>query len=111
MTPRLQLALDDIEYREVFELLRKVQPYIDIVEVGTPLLMRYGMGIVSDIKRAFPHLELLCDAKIMDGARLEAQLAFEAGADYVTILAVTDDLSIQDCIETAYDWGARSWWT
>ncbi|MFT0847248.1 3-hexulose-6-phosphate synthase [Actinomycetaceae bacterium L2_0104] len=107
MAARLQLALDDIEYREALDLIERVQAHIDIVEVGTPLLMRYGMPIVCDVKRLFPQVQLLCDAKIMDGAKLEAQLAFDAGADYVTILAVTDDSSIRDCIETAQEWDRR----
>lgn len=37
----------------------------------------------------------------MDAGAYEARLAFDAGADIVTVLAVTDDLTIQDCMEEA----------
>lgn len=43
----------------------------------------------------------------MDGGAYEANIAFEAGADYVTVLGVTDDLTIQDCVKTAQKAGRR----
>lgn len=105
--PRLQLALDDLDRRDVVPLLERVAEYIDIVEVGTPLVIRYGLDLVSDIKRRFPAVEVLCDAKIMDAAHYEASLAFEAGADYVTVLALTDDSSITGCVRAATQHGGK----
>ena len=107
MTTQLQLALDDITHDDAIALLHKVETDIDIVEVGTPLLMRYGMAIVTDIKQTFPHLDVLCDAKIMDAAGMEAHLAFDAGADYVTFLALTDDLSVAECVRVAQEQGRK----
>ncbi len=101
MTARLQLALDDLSHQDVLTLIGRVREHIDIAEIGTPLLMRYGMSIVRAVKQAFPDLDVLCDAKIMDAAQYEADLAFAAGADYVTILAVTDDLSVAECVRAA----------
>lgn len=96
-----------MSHADAITLLHQVETDIDIVEVGTPLLMRYGVGIVTDIKRNFPHLDVLCDAKIMDAADMEARLAFDAGADYVTVLAVTDDLSVAECVRAADDLGRK----
>ena len=101
MTAALQLALDDLSQSDALALLRRVRRYIDIAEIGTPLLMRYGMSIVRAVKQDFPDLDVLCDAKIMDAAEYEADLAFAAGADYVTILAITDDLSVAECVRAA----------
>lgn len=42
--------------------------------------------------------EILCDGKIMDAGGYEAELAYKAGADYVTVLAVTDNLTIKDVV-------------
>lgn len=101
MKSKLQIALDDITLVNALILLDKVHNDVDIVEVGTPFMMEYGMEAVSKIKAAFPDLEVLCDAKIMDAGGYEAQLAFQAGADYVTVLGVTDDLTIKDCVAAA----------
>lgn len=107
MRPKLQLALDDIELEKALELVGKLQDYIDIVEIGTPFMMEYGMEAVGKMKKTFPMLEILCDAKIMDAGGYEAGLAYQAGADYVTVLAVTDDLTIADVVAAARRYGKK----
>ncbi len=102
---QLQLALDDITRAEIFPLLEKIGDAVDIVEVGTPLLMRYGVSVITEIKRHHPGLKVLSDAKIMDAAYYEAALSFAAGADYVTFLALTDDGSVTECVRAARDHG------
>ena len=102
---QLQLALDDITREEVFPLLDQVGPFVDIVEVGTPLLMRYGVSVITEIKQRYPDMKVLSDAKIMDAAYYEAALSFDAGADYVTFLALTDDGSAAQCVRAARDRG------
>jgi 3-hexulose-6-phosphate synthase len=105
--PLLQLALDHISRDGAYELLDQIEEEIDIVEVGTPLMMRYGTSIVSDLRARYPRMELLCDAKIMDAADLEARLCFDAGSDYVTFLALTDDSTVAACVEVAREYGRR----
>lgn len=39
MNTKLQIALDDISLENVMKLLEKVEGYVDIVEIGTPLIM------------------------------------------------------------------------
>lgn len=107
MKTKLQIALDDITLEDALLLLEKIQDYIDIAEVGTPFMMEYGMKAVRRIKSLFPKLEVLCDAKIMDAGGYEANLAFAAGADYVTVLGVTDDLTISDCAAAAAKAGKK----
>lgn len=98
---KLQLAIDELTLTEALEVLKDIHPYIDIVEVGTPVLIDAGREAVRQIKATYPQLEVLCDAKIMDAGAYEAQLAYDAGADYVTVLGITDDLTIKGCVEQA----------
>ena len=98
---KLQLAIDELTLTEALEVLKDIHPYIDIVEVGTPFLIDAGREAVRQIKATYPQLEVLCDAKIMDAGAYEAQLAYDAGADYVTVLGITDDLTIKGCVEQA----------
>ncbi|MGM0111826.1 3-hexulose-6-phosphate synthase [Enterococcus sp. DIV0187] len=98
---KLQLAIDELTLTEALEVLKEIHPYIDIVEVGTPFLIDAGREAVRQIKATYPQLEVLCDAKIMDAGAYEAQLAYDAGADYVTVLGITDDLTIKGCVEQA----------
>ncbi len=82
----LQLALDTVGLKDAKHLLHEVRDVVDIVEIGTPLIIKEGVGAVRKIKNIFPFLKILADLKIADGGYYESQLAFEAGADIVTVL-------------------------
>ncbi len=98
---KLQLALDDISLENALSLLQDLQDDIDIVEVGTPFMIQYGMKAVREIRKAFPELYILCDGKIMDAGAYEAEEMLQAGADCITVLAVTDDSTVCACVKTA----------
>lgn len=98
---KLQLALDDLSLMNALLMIEKVHDSIDIIEVGTPFVIDEGMRAVREIKKYFPEKEILADLKIMDAGYYEAELAFEADADYATVLGVTDVLTVTGCIEVA----------
>ena len=98
---KLQLALDSSNSQEAIRILEKVSNLVDIVEVGTPLLMKEGVKIVTEIKAAYPQLEVLADLKIMDAGDIEASIGFEAGADIVTVLGVAHDVTIRRVVNQA----------
>ncbi|MGO4369196.1 3-hexulose-6-phosphate synthase, partial [Paenibacillus sp. MCAF20] len=75
--------------------------YIDIVEIGTPVVINEGLHAVKAIKEAFPNLTVLADLKIMDAGGYEVMKASEAGADIVTVLGVAEDESIKGAVEEA----------
>ena len=102
---KLQIALDDLTLEQALDLMDKVRDHVDIIEIGTPLVYRCGMEAVRVMKERYPDKEVLADMKIMDAGAYEAEEAFEVGADYVTVLGVTDDLTIRGCIETAEKYG------
>ena len=107
MSTKLQVALDDMKLEDALRLVEKIRRSIDIVEVGTPFMMEYGMEAVRSLRERFPDLEILCDGKIMDAGGFEAELMYRAGADYVTVLAVTDDLTIADAVAAAKKYGKK----
>ena len=104
---KLQLAIDDLEFREALRLTHALEEYIDIIEMGSPFLMEYGMQAVREFKAAFPNKEVLADLKIMDAGKYEAEIAFRAGADYATVLGVTDTATLIGCQEAAKQYGKK----
>jgi 3-hexulose-6-phosphate synthase len=68
---KLQLALDTVGLKEAFSLLGEVSSFIDIVEVGTPFIIRDGISAVTEIKTTLPSMEVLADLKIMDAGEFE----------------------------------------
>ena len=104
---KLQLAIDELNLEQAMTQLEDLVEYVDIVEVGTPFVIVAGREAVRQIKKKFPELAVLCDVKIMDAGAYEAQLAFDAGAEYVTVLGVTDDLTIKGCVDEARKQGRQ----
>jgi 3-hexulose-6-phosphate synthase len=97
----LQLALDLVNIPEAKELVKEVEAYIDIVEIGTPVVINEGLRAVKEIKQAFPNLKVLADLKIMDAGGYEVMKASEAGADIITVLGLSDNKTIQGAVEEA----------
>ncbi|MHA6484217.1 3-hexulose-6-phosphate synthase [Paenibacillus sp. strain BS8-2] len=97
----LQLALDLVNISEAKELVKEVAPYIDIIEIGTPVVINEGLRAVKEIKNEFPTLKVLADLKIMDAGGYEVMKASEAGADIITVLGVSDDSTIKGAVDEA----------
>lgn len=104
---KLQLALDDITLADGLALAEKVRAHVDIIEIGSPFIMEEGMRAVREFKKRFPEKELLADTKIMDAGDYEAELTYLAGADYCTVLGVTDTLTIRGCLDAAAKYGKK----
>jgi 3-hexulose-6-phosphate synthase len=103
----LQLALDLVNIPEAIELIKEVEEHIDIVEIGTPVVINEGLRAVKEVKAAYPNLKVLADLKIMDAAGYEVMKASEAGADIVTILGAAEDMSIKGAVEEAKKQGKK----
>ncbi|TBL76488.1 3-hexulose-6-phosphate synthase [Paenibacillus thalictri] len=97
----LQLALDLVDIPGAKQVVAEVAEHIDIVEIGTPVVINEGLRAVKEIKEAFPSLRVLADLKIMDAGGYEVMKASEAGADIVTVLGASDDSTIRGAVEEA----------
>ncbi len=106
MSVRLQLALDG-NLDSSLKVLQAVRPYIDIAELGTPLIYREGIAVAKRVRAMFPDLMILADFKIMDAGEEEAAIAFEAGCDLVTVLGVTQDATMRGALESARRYGKQ----
>ena len=102
----LQLALDG-SLEDGLNLLRQVHTYVDVVELGTPLIIREGIGAARRIQRAFPSMSLLADLKIVDAGEAEAALAFEAGCRWVTVMGIASDATVHGAVSAAARFGGQ----
>ena len=104
---RLQLSVDLLSLDDALELARKTAPYVDVIEAGTPLIKQVGLQSVEAFKKNFPDKLVYADMKTMDAGALEAKMAFEAGADFVTVLAFSADATITGALESARKYGSK----
>src|SRR5689334_3474216 len=107
MIMKLQLALDLVDIQGAIELVEEVKDHVDVVEIGTPVVINEGLKAVKEVKNAFPQLTVLADLKIMDAAGYEVSQASAAGADIITILGAAEDESIKGAVEEAKKQGKQ----
>ena len=99
----LQIALDKPEH---FALLPHIRNMADIVEVGTPLLKRFGIGAIATARELCPDTLVLADTKTVDGGKLEAEMVFGAGAAFMTVLSSTSRATHDAVGRVAAEYGA-----
>jgi 3-hexulose-6-phosphate synthase len=105
MSAKLQMVLDHGKYDEVLRIADVLYGHIDILEIGYPQMVTYGLEIVSDIHKAHPDLPLCVDVKVYHGGTGITRRCFEAGASIVTVLASAPDPVIKKMVEHAHEYG------
>jgi 3-hexulose-6-phosphate synthase / 6-phospho-3-hexuloisomerase len=104
----LQVALDFVDTSRALKCAREAAAGgADLLEVGTPLLKAEGLAAVRLLRKEFPHLPIVCDAKTMDAGRAEVEIAAKAGASIATVLGVASDQTVQECIEAGRNYGIQ----
>ncbi len=98
---KLQVAIDLLTTEAALTLASQVAEHVDIIELGTPLIKAEGLSVITAIKAAHPDKVVFADLKTMDAGELEADIAFKAGADLVTILGAADDSTIAGGVKAA----------
>jgi len=93
--------MDVLTTADALALAGKVAPHVDIIELGTPLIKAEGLRAVTAIKQAHPDKIVFADLKTMDAGELEADIAFTAGADLVTVLGTAGDSTIVGAVAAA----------
>ncbi|MBR3227954.1 MAG: orotidine 5'-phosphate decarboxylase [Erysipelotrichaceae bacterium] len=104
---KLQCAFDLMSFEEMEKRLEKIVDYIDIIEVGTPMIIDEGQRRVKYFSEKYPNKCILSDCKIMDGGKPEADMAFNNGAKIVTVCACAADATILDVIKSAKEHGGQ----
>jgi len=98
---KLQLALDTPDLTHELELAGKVAAYVDLIEAGTPLLIREGIRAVRELRRRHRGRPIVADIKVVDAGEPIAELAFAAGATVVTVLGNASDELIERVVRSA----------
>jgi len=98
---KIQFAIDTLTTAHALELATAAAAHVDVLELGTPLIKSEGLSAITAMKEAFPDKIVFADLKTMDAGELEADIAFKAGADLVTVLGVADDSTIAGAVKAA----------
>ena len=108
MEPIVQVSIDVTTLEEALALARDaVGAGVDWLEAGTPLLLGEGVRSVRELRAAFPDVPIVADLKAMDGAGLEAEMMFQAGANMTVVMGQAHDASIAAQVKTARRYGGK----
>jgi len=99
----LQVAIDKAES---FGVIAQMRGIADILEIGTPLLKRFGIGAIATARELCPDTPLLADTKTVDAGDLEAEMVLGAGARLMTVLSSTSAATHAAVGRTAARFGA-----
>jgi bifunctional enzyme Fae/Hps len=82
--PYVQIALDNPSLENAKKVIAQI-PGSDriIIEVGTPLIKRYGTRIIQDLRAVAKDFFMIADLKTLDVGKVEADIAYEDTADAV----------------------------
>jgi bifunctional enzyme Fae/Hps len=107
--PYLQVALDTPDIESVRRVVSNLpQSERIILEAGTPLLKRYGTGVISQLREIRKDSFIIADLKTLDVGALEARIAHEGGADGAVVSGLACSLTIKEFIEEARRVGVYS---
>ena len=98
--PLLQLSLDFTSLPAGLAVALKIASAVDVIEVGTPLCKSAGLEAIRAVCEVCPDKLIYADFKTPDVGALEAQMAFDAGADFITVIGgaplITVELALNE---------------
>jgi bifunctional enzyme Fae/Hps len=97
--PYIQIALDDPDLPRQIKVVKDL-PKSDriIIEIGTPLLKKYGVEAIKQIREFSNESFMVADLKTLDVGKLEVDFAFDATADAVVASGLASISSIDKFI-------------
>ena len=98
---KLQVAVDRVSIEKAIYIIKEVEEYADIIEIGTSLIKDFGLESVRRIKKEFPNKIILADIKTVDEAEYEFEAVYNAGADIATVLGGASLETLRICRRVA----------
>ncbi len=107
--PYIQVALD-LDNLDTMEKIINAVPDRErvLLEAGTPLIKKFGVGVVSKIRELRPDAFIIADLKTLDVGRVEIKMAADETADAVAISGLGTIESIEKAIHEAQKQGIYS---
>jgi bifunctional enzyme Fae/Hps len=82
--PYLQVALDIPDIEKTKKIISELPPSDRIIlEAGTPLIKKYGLKIIHDLRENAKDIFIVADLKTLDVGQVEVDLAYDETADAV----------------------------
>lgn len=100
--PYLQISLDAPDLENAKKIIAQL-PGSDrlIIEVGTPLIKRYGTRVIRDLRQVARDTFMVADLKTLDVGKVEADIAYEDTADAVVAAGLAPPETLDAFVQEA----------
>ncbi|MCW4000309.1 MAG: bifunctional 5,6,7,8-tetrahydromethanopterin hydro-lyase/3-hexulose-6-phosphate synthase [Candidatus Bathyarchaeota archaeon] len=100
--PYLQIALDAPSLEGAKKVIEQL-PGSDriILEVGTPLIKRYGTRVIGELRKLASDKFIIADLKTLDVGKVEADIAYEDTADAVVAAGLAPPETLDATVQEA----------
>jgi len=100
--PYLQISLDNPEIDRAKKVIAQL-PGSDriILEVGTPLIKRYGTKVINELRQVSKDIFVVADLKTLDVGKVEVDLAYDETADAVVAAGLAPAETLNSFIHEA----------
>ncbi len=106
--PLLQVALDLTDLSRALSIACSIAYRLPkehlVMEAGTPLIKSCGVEAVEFLKKT-TEVTVFADTKTVDAGRVEAESMAVAGADIVSVLALADNSTVREVVDTMHGYG------
>ncbi|MDH7563299.1 MAG: bifunctional 5,6,7,8-tetrahydromethanopterin hydro-lyase/3-hexulose-6-phosphate synthase [Candidatus Bathyarchaeota archaeon] len=108
--PYLQISLDIPDLERTKKIITQI-PKSDriILEVGTPLIKRYGAKVISDLREVVKDVFFVADLKTLDVGKVEVDLAYEETADAVVASGLAPAETLDAFVHEGKRLGIYAW--
>lgn len=99
--PLLQLALDHTSLDAALQTTETLKPHVDIIEAGTILCISQGIRVVRHLRERCPDHIIVADLKVADAGETLAKQAFDAGANWMTVICAAPLATVEQAHDIA----------
>ncbi len=104
---KLQLTIDHGKRHEVINVVDQLADHVDILEIGFPQMMTFGLELIQEIHETHPDLCICADTKIYHAGTGLMTRCFDAGVSIMTVLSAAPDPVIAKMVEEAKAHGGQ----
>jgi bifunctional enzyme Fae/Hps len=100
--PYLQISLDAPELERAKKVIAQL-PGSDriIIEVGTPMIKRYGTRVINELRQTAKDVFMVADLKTLDVGKVEVDIAYEDTADAVVASGLAPSETLDSFVHEA----------
>lgn len=100
---KLQVSFDLQDIDKAILIAKEIEKHVDILEIGSTLIVKYGLEAIKKFKKNFPDKEIYADVKLVDRVQDTIKEYAAVGANTISILSGITNTIIQNAAQIAHE--------